>query len=113
VEKSPLPVIFTNCVTSSPHLAKKKTKEAVMATVYKVHEAKTHLSRLLEQMEAGEEVVIARGSAPVARLVPHDAVIQPKPKRVPGTRKTSIPFDDRFFDPLPEEELRRWEGSDA
>lgn len=81
-----------------------------MASVYKVHEAKTNLSKLLEQMEAGEEVVIARGSAPVAKLVPHDAVIQPKPKRVAGTRKTNVPFDDRFFDPLPEDELRGWEG---
>lgn len=81
-----------------------------MASVYKVHEAKTHLSKLLEQVEAGEHVTISRGSEPVAKLVPHDAVIQPRPKRVPGTRKTNIPFDDRFFDPLPEDELRRWEG---
>lgn len=81
-----------------------------MATVYKVHEAKTQLSKLLEQVEAGEEVVIARGAEPVARLVRHDAVVQTAPKRIPGTRKTDVSFDDRFFDPLPEDELRRWEG---
>ncbi len=41
-----------------------------MATLYNVHEAKTHLSKLLERAEAGEEIVIARGGKPVARLVP-------------------------------------------
>jgi prevent-host-death family protein len=81
-----------------------------MATVYKVHEAKTQLSKLLEQMEAGEEVIIARGSQPVAKLVPHDAVIQPKAKRVAGTLKGKVWLDNRFFEPLPEEELRLWEG---
>jgi prevent-host-death family protein len=35
-----------------------------------IHEAKTHLSRLVERVEAGEEIVIARGGRPVARLVP-------------------------------------------
>jgi prevent-host-death family protein len=81
-----------------------------MATVYKVHEAKTHLSKLLERVEAGEEVVIARGSQQIARVVPIDAVVRPKFKREPGTMKGKITFDDRFFDPLPEDELRRWEG---
>lgn len=83
-----------------------------MASVYKVHEAKTHLSKLLEQVEAGEHVTISRGSQPVAKLVPHDAVIQPKPRRVPGTLKGKVWLDDRFFEPLPEDELRRWEGRD-
>jgi len=81
-----------------------------MASIYKVHEAKTNLSKLLEQVERGEEVTIARGNQPVAKLVPFDAVTKPKPKRVPGTMKGEVAFDDRFFDPLPEDELRRWEG---
>ena len=38
-------------------------------TIYTVHEAKTQLSKLLAAMEAGEEVIIARGNTPVARLV--------------------------------------------
>jgi len=50
-----------------------------MATV-NVHEAKTHLSRLLERVQAGEEVVIARAGTPVAKLVR----ILPKPRRTPG-----------------------------
>ena len=41
-----------------------------MADVVNIHDAKTHLSRLVERVEAGEEVVIARAGRPVARLVP-------------------------------------------
>ena len=75
-------------------------------TTVNVHEAKTNLSKLLVQVEAGEEVVIARNGKPVARLV------QCKPKAKPqfGSWKGKIKFDDRFFDPLPEEELKLWEG---
>ena len=76
-----------------------------MVTV-NVHEAKTHLSRLLAQVEAGEDVVIARGGEPVARLVP----LQERGKRQFGALKGKIDVDDSFFDPLPEEELALWEG---
>lgn len=76
-----------------------------MVTV-NVHEAKTHLSRLLAQVEAGEDVVIARGGEPVARLVP----LQERGKRHFGALKGKIDLDDSFFDPLPEEELALWEG---
>ena len=73
-----------------------------------VYEAKTHLSRLLDRVEAGEEVVIARAGKPVAKLVPIPAA-QP---RVPGAWKhIPPPPDSFFFDPLPEEELRLWEGT--
>ena len=44
-----------------------------------VHEAKTHLSRLLERVEAGEEVVIARAGRPIARLVPYRRLAEPRP----------------------------------
>ncbi len=81
-----------------------------MATVFSIHEAKTHLSRLIALMEQGEEVVIARGKDPVARVIPY--VRNPLPKRRPGTRKTGVPFDMGFFDPLPDEHLRAWEGRD-
>ena len=77
-----------------------------MATV-NVHEAKTHLSRLLAQVEAGEDVVIARRGQPVARLVP----FQKPGKRQFGAMKGRIELDDSFFDPLPEEELALWEGT--
>ena len=75
-------------------------------TVVNVHEAKTRLSRLLAQVEAGEEVVIARRGEPVARLVR----CKPKGKRQFGAMKGQVVDDDGFFDPLPEEELRAWEG---
>jgi len=68
-----------------------------------VHEAKTHLSRLLERVRAGEEIIIAKGGKPCARLCP----IEPPPPRRPGLLKGNL--DDSFFDPLPEEELDSWE----
>ena len=71
-----------------------------------VHEAKTHLSRLLKQVEAGEEVIIARNGEPVARLVSS----RKRGKRQFGSMEGLIKIDDRFFEPLPEEELRLWEG---
>ena len=71
-----------------------------------VHEAKTNLSRLLAQVEAGEDVVISRSGKPVARLVR----FQPQGKRQFGSWKGRITLDDSFFDPLPEEELAAWEG---
>ncbi|MDD9990644.1 MAG: type II toxin-antitoxin system Phd/YefM family antitoxin [Rhodospirillales bacterium] len=75
-------------------------------TVVNVHEAKTQLSRLLARVESGEEVVIARRGEPVARLV---ACKQRKVRR-PGRLKGKIVIPDDFFDPLPEEELKLWEG---
>ena len=74
--------------------------------VVNVHEAKTQLSRLLARVEAGEEVVIARRGRPVARLVR----CQPKGKRQFGAMKGRIKITDAFFEPLPEEELKLWEG---
>lgn len=44
-----------------------------MATTVNIHEAKTHLSRLLEQVAAGERVVISKAGTPIADLVPHQA----------------------------------------
>jgi len=80
-----------------------------MATVT-IHEAKTQLAKLIARVEAGEEIVIARRKEPVARLMP---VLQKK-KRPPAgylKGKVSIP-DSFFFGPLPEAELRLWEGGD-
>lgn len=78
-------------------------------TVVTIHYAKTNLSRLLAEVEAGGEVVIARGKTPVAKLVPTPA--EPvKPKRYAGMWKGHIGFDESFFDPLPEDELALWNG---
>ncbi len=76
--------------------------------VVTVHEAKTHLSRLIARAEAGEEIVIARGKEPVVRLEPVKAKSE---RRRGGWLKGVPPLPDSFFfDPLPEEELRLWEG---
>lgn len=64
-----------------------------------IHEAKTHLSRLLEEAESGEEVVIARNGKPVARLVPVQQARQP---RKPGSLKGQI-WMAPDFDETPED----------
>jgi prevent-host-death family protein len=63
-----------------------------------VHEAKTHLSRLLDRAHAGEEIVIAKSGEPYARLVPLPGR---RPQREPGTLRDLVELDDRFFEPLP------------
>jgi len=77
-----------------------------MATVT-IHKAKTQLSKLVEQAERGEEVIIARGKKPVARLVPYQAE---QPKRGFGSMKGKVWLDESFWEPLPEQELKLWEG---
>ena len=72
-----------------------------------IRQARARLSKLIAKVEAGEEVVIMRGKKPVARLT----AISKKGKRVPGRLKGKISLPDSFFfEPLPEEELRAWEG---
>jgi prevent-host-death family protein len=65
-----------------------------------IHEAKTHLSRLLERVAMGEEVIIAKAGKPIARLVALDD--QP-PKRLLGSAKGKFTVPDDFNDPLPNE----------
>jgi prevent-host-death family protein len=75
-------------------------------TTVTVHAAKTNLSKLLAQVEAGEEVIIMRGSTPVAKLVP---IQQPRPRPVFGSLKGQVFTTDAFFESLPPEELDAWE----
>ena len=72
-----------------------------MATV-SVHEAKTHLSRLIERVLAGEEIVLSRNNDPLVRLVREAPATNGS--RL-GTMKGRISFDESFFDPLPDEFL--------
>lgn len=74
--------------------------------IFNVSEAKTHFSRLLAQVDAGNDVVIARRGVPVARLVRY----APVGKRQFDAMKGKIRITDAFFEPLPEEELKLWEG---
>jgi len=70
-----------------------------MAEPVNIHEAKTHLSRLVERVEAGEEITIARAGRPVARLVPYRRRTEP---RVPGLWKGRVWLADDWDAPLPE-----------
>jgi prevent-host-death family protein len=63
-----------------------------------VHEAKTHLSRLLDRVRAGEEIIIARAGRPCARLLP---IAGGEPKREPGTMKGLVELGEDFFEALP------------
>lgn len=62
-----------------------------------IHEAKTHLSRLLERVQNGEEITIAKAGKPIATL---SAIITPPKRRVPGNDK--IVIHSNFDDPIPE-----------
>lgn len=79
-----------------------------MATTVKMHEAKTHLSRLVARAVNGEEIVIARGDTPQVKLVPVED--RPKTRRVPGRLAGQISIPDSFFEPMSEEDLALWEG---
>lgn len=74
-----------------------------MTRTVNVHEAKTHLSRLLDDVAAGEEIVLAKAGKPFARLVPIDA----PPERPLGFVEGTV--TDAFFEPLPDAELAEWE----
>ena len=74
-----------------------------MAILVNMHEAKTQLSRLVLRAAAGEEVIIARGSTPVARLTR----LQPqRPLRRFGAMRGRAKVTKSFFEPLPAEEAR-------
>ena len=76
-----------------------------MPTV-KIHHAKTHLSRLIEQACEGEEIIIARGDQPLVRLQP---LREKKGQRKPGSMKGKLKIGPEFFEPLPEDELQALE----
>ena len=71
-----------------------------MSTKVNIYDAKTHLSQLVERAEAGEEIIIARGGRPAARLVPFRAAVV---QRKPGRMRTRIRIGKDFDKPLPAE----------
>jgi prevent-host-death family protein len=71
-----------------------------------IHTAKTTLSQLLARVEAGEEIVLARGKNPIAKLVPFHP---PQKKRRFGALRGIVSVGPEFFEPLPDEELAPWE----
>lgn len=76
-----------------------------------LYEAKTHLSQLVKEAAAGREIIIAKAGEPMARLVP--LVTESKPMREPGQWKGKIWIADDFDDPLPEDILALFEGSEG
>jgi prevent-host-death family protein len=77
-----------------------------MSSIVNVHDAKTHLSRLLERVQRGEEVVIGKGGRPVARLVPVEGAAEP---RVPGSARGRFRVSRTFDAPLPKKVLDSFE----
>jgi prevent-host-death family protein len=77
-----------------------------MSKTVNVHEAKTHLSRLLDRVSQGEEIIIAKAGKPVARLV---SVKERPERRVPGSALGWIVVGEDFDAPLPEEVLESFE----
>jgi prevent-host-death family protein len=75
-------------------------------TQVNIHEAKSQLSKLIERVCQGEDVIIAKAGKPVARLT---AVEPHRRGREFGALRGKARVDDRFFEPLPEEELQAWE----
>lgn len=71
-----------------------------------MHKAKTNLSQLVADAEAGEEVIIMRDAVPAVRLVP---VGQPKPVRKFGALMGKVSVTAAFFDPLAADELAAWD----
>ena len=76
-----------------------------MSTVT-VHAAKTNLSKLLARVEAGEEIIIARGKTPIARLTPVRS--RPALHRF-GAMKEIVSVGSEFFEPMTDTELKEWE----
>lgn len=70
-----------------------------------IHTAKTQLSKLIEAVERGEEVIIARGKEPVAKLEPYK-----KPKFKFGILEGQLGEGPDWFEPMSEEDLKLWEG---
>ena len=75
---------------------------------YTVHQAKTHFSRLLKEAEAGQEVVVMRGSKPVARIIAIDESVASKAEhsfRLMGEFRDKISWTEDAFDPMTDQEL--------
>lgn len=72
-----------------------------------IHAAKTHLSRLLEQVLEGDEIIIAKAGKPIAKIVP---LVPTKPMRRLGILEGQFTVAENFDDPLPDDILALFEG---
>ena len=78
-----------------------------MTRLINVHEAKTHLSRILEDVRSGDDIVLAKNGVAYARLV----AVERAATRPMGFLTGHLP--DSFFEPLPDDELDAWDGIGA
>jgi prevent-host-death family protein len=78
-----------------------------MGNIINIHEAKTHLSRIVEEVAAGAEVIIAKSGKPMARLTSIAGVRRPKKL---GLLKGKVKVPDDFNAPLPEDVIAGFEG---
>ncbi|MEY2921100.1 MAG: hypothetical protein RL261_2405 [Pseudomonadota bacterium] len=76
-------------------------------TVINIHEAKTHLSRIVEEVAAGSEVIIAKAGRPIARLVPLEPAVK---KKQLGLLRSAFTVPDDFDAPLPPDLLDGFEA---
>ena len=78
--------------------------------VVNVHQAKTHLSRLIDEAHAGETIVLAKAGKPWARLMP---LASPVPERIPGRLRSRGPLSqpNMLLEPMEPSELDSWESS--
>lgn len=80
-----------------------------MPEIVNVHAAKTQLSRLLERAHAGEEIILAKGGKPYARLVPLEAKRPRQFGFLAGQVELTPDFYEESMRPLSDEELKDWE----
>ena len=71
-----------------------------------IHEAKTTLSKLIKRVESGDEIIIARGGRPVARLLPYAPQGR---RRTLGADRQTVHIDEHFDAPLPDDVLADFE----
>lgn len=74
-------------------------------STYTLYNAKIHLSQLIEQACAGEEMIIAKGKTPLVKLASWSAA---KPQRRFGAIREQAVVSDAFFEPLPSDKLNAW-----
>ena len=90
-------------MAASKKSAQAKQRKSIGKSVYSMHEAKTNLSKLVKKAIDGEEVVLANGKTPVARIVP----LSKKIERSPGSLKGLFTWTDNAFAPLTDRELKQ------
>jgi prevent-host-death family protein len=80
----------------------------MQGTTVNIHDAKTHFSKLIQRVQAGEVIVVAKAGKAVARLVP----TLPPARRRPPREWAGIEIPDAaFFEPMTDAELAAWEGA--